>query len=131
MKIITEVKVKQIITVKSKQKIIENLSNNMKQLNKECDQLQFEWKRLEKKYKRYEQKVDERFEKEMERRKEKLAILQFQFEQIQSLPFGSEIEVGTIEALEEIKVGDLFTGLKKGKEIVIKDDVIVEIREMR
>jgi len=45
------------------------------------------------------------------------------------LPIGSELQDQEIQALIDIKVGDNWEEITKGKTIVIKDGTIIEIRE--
>lgn len=49
-------------------------------------------------------------------------------DQLNILPLGSEIIEREVEALVPIKVGDQWSSIQTNKEIVIKDDIIIEIR---
>ncbi|WP_062197831.1 YlqD family protein [Massilibacterium senegalense] len=128
MKILVEAVIKQVITEKSKQTLMDRIHAQIVQFEKECEQLQFERKRLEKQYKHYEQTVDEKFQKEINKRKQKQSLLQTQLGQIAMLSDGSEIEDGVVQSVVDVQVGDSVTKLQKQKEIVIKDGVIIEIR---
>ena len=130
MKLVTTVTVVQILTEKSKEKIANSLSARKTQLQKEIGQLQFEMKRLEKSKKFPEYRLRQYFEKEIDERKEKIKRLDFQPEQLESLPLGSELKEREMEAIVEVQEGDSWEKILAGKTIVIKDGIIEEIREV-
>ena len=90
MQIIQTVVVKRILTDKSKVKLLELYNAQKLQLQKECSQLQFELKRLEKTKSFTPGELKNHFEKEINKRKEKEKLLEFQIEQLHMLPLGSE-----------------------------------------
>ncbi len=49
--------------------------------------------------------------------------------QVQKLELGTEVIRGTLEGEVEVRVGDNLQTALRGVEIVVRDDVIVEIRE--
>ncbi len=55
--------------------------------------------------------------------------LQDQLAEIEKLEVGSEYQRGTIEGMVEVDVGDRFFEKLTGAAIIIKDGVIVEVRE--
>lgn len=130
MKLVTTVTVVQILTEKSKEKIANSLSARKTQLQKEIGQLQFEMKRLEKSKKFPEYRLRQYFEKEIDERKEKIKLLDFQLEQLEILPLGSELKEMEMEAIVEVQEGDSWEKILAGKTIVIKDGIIEEIREV-
>lgn len=130
MKLVTTVTVVQILTEKSKEKIANSLSARKTQLQKEIGQLQFEMKRLEKSKKFPEYRLRQYFEKEIDERKEKIKLLDFQLEQLEILPLGSELKEREMEAIVEVQEGDSWEKILAGKTIVIKDGIIEEIREV-
>lgn len=128
MQIIQTVVVKQILTESSKQKLSEKYQGKMLQLKKECDQLHFELKRLEKTKTFSPEALKKHFQKEIQIRKEKIKLLEFQMEQLHILPLGSEIKEKEVQALKEINVGDAWEEFLGQPCIIIKDGIIKEIR---
>lgn len=128
MKILQTVVVKQILTETSKQKLLEKYFARRLQLQKEVDQLQFELKRLEKTKKFQPSSLKNHFEKEMQMRKEKDKLLEFQIEQLHMLPIGSELKEKEVKALVDVQVGDHWDEHTGQLSIIIKDGIIEEIR---
>ncbi|AIM17681.1 MULTISPECIES: YlqD family protein [Neobacillus] len=128
MQIIQTVVVKQILTEKSKQQLFEKYNSKKLQLQKECDQLQFELKRLEKTKNFSQVSLKNQFEKEIQFRKEKIKLLEFQIEQLHILPLGSELKEREVQALVEINVGDTWDLSLGQPTIIIKDGIVEEIR---
>lgn len=128
MKILQTVAVKQILTEASKQKLLDQYMAGRLQLQKECDQLQFELKRLEKTKKFQTNSLKNQFDKEIQIRKEKEKLLEFQIEQLHMLPLGSELKEKEVQAIVELKVGDRWEERIGQPAIIIKDGIITEIR---
>jgi hypothetical protein len=128
MKILQTVVVKQILTENSKQKLLEQYFSNKMQYLKECDQLQFELKRLEKTKKFETNGLMRHFEKEMQKRKEKVKLLEFQIEQLHMLPVGSELKDKEVQAIVDINIGDKWEEQIGESTIIVKDGIIAEIR---
>ncbi|MEH7094634.1 YlqD family protein [Neobacillus vireti] len=128
MQLIQTVVVKQVITEKSKEDLYEKFHGRMLQLKKECDQLLFELKRLEKTKSFSPEALKKRFETEIQMRKEKIKLLEFQIEQLHNLPLGSEIQEREVQALVEINVGDRWNEKIEPSTIIIEDGIIKEIK---
>jgi hypothetical protein len=128
MKILQTVVVKQILTEMSKQKLLENYFARKMQYLKECDQLQFELKRLDKTKKFETNGLKKHFDKEMQLRKEKVKLLEFQIEQLHMLPLGSELKDKEVQAIVDINIGDKWEDHFAGSTIIVKDGMIAEIR---
>jgi len=124
MKILHRVTVKQMITETSKQSLIKEFSSRKKIIEQECDQLYFEYKKVEKTSKQ----LSTQFLKEIEKRREKIKLVEFQLEQVHTLPIGSEIKEKEVDAIVDISVGDNWDELMKEKTIVIKDGIVDQIR---
>ena len=124
MKILHQVAVKQILTETSKQALIEQFSNKKKLLEQECDQLYFEYKKVEKSSKQ----LATQFLKEIDKRREKVKLVEFQLQQVQILPIGSELKERDVEAIVEVNVGDDWNTLMNESTIVIKDGIVDQIR---
>jgi hypothetical protein len=100
----------------------------MLQLKKECDQLLFELKRLEKTKSFSPEALRKKFETEIQTRKEKIKLLEFQIEQLHNLPLGSEIQEREVQALVEVNVGDRWNERTEQSTIIIEDGIIKEIK---
>ncbi|WP_042356257.1 YlqD family protein [Bacillus rubiinfantis] len=128
MQLIQTVVVKQILTENSKQQLFDQYQSRKLQLQKECDQLQFELKRLERTKSFSPQTLKKHFEKEIQMRKEKVKLIEFQIEQLHILPLGSELKEKEVQALIEVNIGDSWTDAVKKPTIIIKDGIIEDIR---
>ncbi|WP_042456326.1 YlqD family protein [Neobacillus dielmonensis] len=128
MQIIQTVVVKQILTEKSKQGLLAKYQTQRLQLQKECDQLLFEFKRMEKTKTYSVDTLKKHFDKEIQVRKEKVKLLEFQMEQLHILPIGSELAEKEVQALIEVKAGDVWEAVSKEHAIIIKDGIVEEIR---
>ncbi|MBD8003995.1 YlqD family protein [Bacillus norwichensis] len=129
MKIIQTVTVKQVLTEKSREELSVKYTKSKQQLQKECDQLLFEMKKLERTKKFSASGLKAQFDKEIELRKEKIKLIDFQIEQLGMLPYGSELKDQDVQALIDIQVGDQWEDIINGKTIIVKDGIIAEIRE--
>ncbi|MEW4283755.1 YlqD family protein [Priestia koreensis] len=128
MEIIQKVTVKQILTDTSKQKLLDRFNERKSFLQQELQQLSFQLKRLEKNQKSHSVLLEQQFEKERAARIEKIKILDFQIEQLHTLPIGSELMEKEIEGLVPVHVGDVWESVQQEKSIIVKDGIIVEIR---
>lgn len=128
MKILQTVVVKQVLTDKSKQVLLEKYEANKLQLYKESEQLRFELKKLEKTKKFQQTQLTKHFDKEIQMRQEKIKLLDFQIEQLDLLPLGSELKESEVQSLVDIKEGDNWNELTAKRTIIIKDGIVDEIR---
>ncbi|WNS77151.1 YlqD family protein [Bacillus sp. DTU_2020_1000418_1_SI_GHA_SEK_038] len=128
MKIIQSVVVKQVLTENSKSELLNKYHSNKLQLQKECDQLRFEMKKQEKSKKFHAANLKKQFEKEIQMRKEKIKLLDFQIEQLHILPLGSELKEKEINAIIDIEIGDRWEDIQSGGTIIIKDGIVEDIR---
>ncbi|MDE3838494.1 hypothetical protein C0966_03710 [Bacillus methanolicus] len=129
MKILQTVVVKQVLTEKSRNELLEKYRSKKLQLQKETDQLRFELRKFEKSKKFHPENVRKHFEKEIQMRQEKIKLLDFQCEQLHMLPLGSELKESEVQALVDVNEGDRWDELLSGKTIIIKDGIVAEIRE--
>jgi hypothetical protein len=128
MKILQTVVVKQILTEKSRQNLLEQYHSRILQLKKEIEQLRFEWKKLEKSKKFQPEILKKHFEKEMNLRQEKERLLEFQISQLHMLPLESELKEKEVQALVEVNIGDAWDTIESGKAIIIRDGIVEDIR---
>lgn len=68
------------------------------------------------------------YQREISRRMDKIKIADFQLQQLETLPLGSEMKEKEMNALVDINIGDRWDELVKERTIVIKDGIVVEIR---
>lgn len=129
MKILQKVNVKQVLTEQSKDQLLKKYERNKQQLEKECDQLFFEMKKLERNRKYPSGGLKTQFDKEIDLRKERIKMIEFQIEQVEILPLGSELQDQEVSAMIDINVGDHWEEKVSGRTIVIKDGIVTEIRE--
>ncbi|MBA4536201.1 YlqD family protein [Bacillus aquiflavi] len=128
MKILQTVMVKQILTEKSKRELMNKFHSEKSQLHKESDQLYFELKKLEKAKKFQSDHLRKHFEKEIQLRKEKMKIIDFQIEQLHMLPIGSELKEKEVQGIVDVNEGDCWEEIINEKTIIIKDGIVQEIR---
>ena len=128
MQLIQTVVVKQVLTEKNKEQLNEKFHGRMLQLKKECDQLLFELKRLDKTKNFSPEALKKKFETEIQMRKEKIKLVEFQMEQLHNLPLGSELQEREVQALVEVNVGDYWDERIGQSTIIIEDGKIKEIR---
>jgi len=100
-------------------------------LEQECQQLLFEQRKLQAKKGVSSTEVENRFQVEINNRKEKMKEIDFKLEQLEILEIGSEIIEREVEALVEVSVGMQWDKIMDEKAIVIEDDVVKRIDEFR
>ncbi len=128
MKILQNVMVNQVLTESSKNKLLDQYKSKRLQLQKESEQLRFELKKLEKTRNMHPSTLKSHFEKEINHRQEKIKLLEFQMEQLEILPVGSELKEREVQSIVDVQVGANWEELMKTRTIVIKDGVVSEIR---
>ncbi|RDW19464.1 hypothetical protein CWR48_06990 [Oceanobacillus arenosus] len=128
MKIIKKVLIKQIVTEKSKEKIDRKFNEQKMRLEQECQQLLFEKRKLQNKAGVSKQEITQRFQLEINNRKEKIKLVEFKIEQLDMLEIGSEIIEKEVEALVEVTEGSHWNDIDESA-IIIKDDVVIRIDE--
>ncbi|MBM7598619.1 hypothetical protein JOC34_000976 [Virgibacillus halotolerans] len=129
MKIMRKVLIKQIVTEKSKTKLKNKFNQSQMRLEQECQQLLFEQRKLQNKTGVSKQEISQRFQQEINKRKEKINLIDFKLEQLDILEIGSEMIEKEVEALVEVEVGSHWNEMVNEKAIVIKDDVVIRIDE--
>jgi hypothetical protein len=127
MKIIQPVTVKRVLTESAKEELLQMFQARKTRWEKEINQLKFEMKKLEKGKKITSPVLKANFSNEIQMRKEKIKMVDFQIEQLNILPIGSEIKDGEVQALIDIQIGDRWDEVVP-KEIVIKDGIVEDIR---
>lgn len=126
MQVLRTVVIKQILTETLKQSLLSSYEDKKSQLEKEYEQLRFELKKAERQQKGSQRQPDSFFQKEMEKRQQKIENIVFQQSQLNILPLGSELKEKELQAVINVEIGDRWEETEKT--IVIKDGIVVEIR---
>ncbi|KUP33015.1 MULTISPECIES: YlqD family protein [Bacillus] len=127
MQIIHRVVVMQVLTERSKEKLLSTFTEKKQMLERECSQLYFQLRKHEKEQQNPD--VIEQFKKAIEKRKDNMKMIDFQITQVHTLPLGSEMKEKEIDALLTIEVGDDWHEKTAANTIVIKDGTVIEIRQ--
>jgi hypothetical protein len=126
------VSVKFILTELAKQQIISEQRRQIEQLQTELDELEVQGKQaLEQAMAQggeAAQLIRAQIEQERNNRIEQREQLIPQIQQIQQLDLGTEVQNMTVETMVDVRVGDDWSSVLRGSEIVIKDGIVVEIR---
>ncbi|QAS51020.1 YlqD family protein [Halobacillus litoralis] len=128
MQMIRTIPVKEILTASSRTQLKDKFDQRTQQLDQECRQLSFEQKKLERKPGIAKQDVERRFSKEINRRKDQLRWLEYQRQQLDTLPDGSELETDEVEALVTVEEGDHWAEVTQEQQILIKDGKVIRAR---
>ncbi|WLR43558.1 YlqD family protein [Bacillus carboniphilus] len=123
MNIIQEIIVKQVVTPKSKQTLLNRFEQEKIKLEKEIDQLRFQSKKKDQGTNR-----GLVYKKEIDKRQEKIEVVEFQIQQLAILPLNSEIIESKAKGIVDVNVGDDWNQLMNNKTIVIEDGIVKEIR---
>jgi hypothetical protein len=124
-----KVLVKQIVTEKSKAKLKTAFTETKMRLEQECQQLLFEQRKLQNKKRVPKSEVARRFQEEINSRKEKMGLIDFKLEQLDTLETGNEITEKEVEALVEVKEGTRWDKVMAEQAIIIEDDIVIRIDE--
>lgn len=126
------VAVKFILTETAKQEILNESRNQIDRLSSELDQIEQQSKfALEQAMAQggdVAQQLREQIDVEKNNRLQQREQLIQQMQQIQQLELGTEIQNMNVETTIDVKVGDDWTKVLMGAEIIIKDGIVHEIR---
>lgn len=128
MKLIQKVVIMQVLTEQSKSELIHYYTKQKRLLETEMEQLLFEEKKVTHKNRYQPERVSDYFEHELNLRQEQIKLVDFQMEQLNVLPLGSEIRERELETIVDVMVGDKWDENTLNKTIVVTDGVITEIR---
>lgn len=127
MQLIQPVQISHVLTEKSKKQLESNFNKEKLKLEQECEQLVFEQKRLERQMKESRLEVVSKFQKEIQKRMEKLHQLDFKIEQLNTVPLGSEMIEKEVDALVEVSIGSNWSKITDQMTIVIEDNIVIRI----
>ncbi len=123
--------IKTIVTEGFKRLYTQDLEDAIKRVDTIVQQLDTQIRRseLERQVSPQSRVIRQQLELERARQEATRADLSMRLREAQDLALNSEFMQGTVESLVEVKVGDnLFTKLGR-TELVVKDGIIMEIRE--
>jgi len=125
--------VQAIVTEKLKQELKAELEEAIQATQRRVEQMEFQSRRFLADLQRTDltQAMGARRQIEAERRRQEALIedLRRQVEEAERLELGNEFPRGNVEGMVEIKEGDDLFAKVGGAQIVIKDGLVVEVRE--
>ncbi|GEL75900.1 YlqD family protein [Tenuibacillus multivorans] len=127
MKIVRKTTVKQIVTDQSRDNLKSKFQQKIGQTKKELEQLQFEKKKMIYQKRFNQSKVEERFAIEENKRKQQVDWYEYQLQQLDDIPNGSEIIEGEVDEIVEVDIGDDWQTISGERSITIKDGKIIDI----
>lgn len=127
MQIIKRIQIKQVITEDSKEALRTKFEQDKNRLEIECQQLLFEKKKLKNRSGSSRQQIHEKFNQEVEQRKDKIKLIDFKLEQLELLEIGSEILEKEVDALVEVEVGSDWQEIIGKQSIVVEDNKVIRI----
>lgn len=131
MRLIRPVLVKYIVTEKKKAQMIQQFEEDLTQTKREIEQLTFQLHKALRSNEREQDKIRARYNKDIRSREEKQKNLLFQLKQMQKLEIGMEIQEGKVDTIIDLDIGDSWPNMNKVAEIIIKDGIVIDIREGR
>ncbi len=122
-----------IVTEEFKQELKDELQQAAEEAQRRSDQMELQGRRLLADLQRTDltQAMSARRQLEAERRRADAVKqdIQRQIEETEALVIGSEFHRGTIESVVDLGEGDDLVKKLAGSQIVVKDGIIIEIRE--
>lgn len=133
MQLRRQVTLKVIVTDKFKEETIKELEETIEQVEQGRNQIEFRSRILLSDLQRQDLNQAAEFRRRVEAEKQRMedakTHLSEQLEEIRAAEVGTELERGNLEGFVDIQVGDNLQARLSQAEIVLKDDVVVEIRE--
>jgi hypothetical protein len=126
------VKVKIIMTTKTRNDFEKEFLGEIQQIRMELEQLEFQSKKLivEAKRKNLDSKqMHIKIKHEQDKRLARLEQMEIRVKEILKVPDGAELGYSTVDSFVEVKIGDRWDSLVESTEIILKDGIVVEIRE--
>jgi len=125
--------VQAIVTEKLKEELKAELEEGAETTQRRIDQMDFQSRRFLADLQRTDltQAMSARRQIEAERRRQEAIVedLRKQIEEAEKLELGTEFPRGTVEGTVEISEGDDLFKKLGGSQIVVKDGIVVEVRE--
>ena len=122
-----------IVTEQLKKQLKEELQNNIDEIDQRIQQIDFRTQpyitELQRSNIQQAMAVRGQVEQEKERQRSVREALLERMKQVEELEVDEEVIRGTLESQVEVEEGDNLAEVLGGREIVTKDDVVVEIRQ--
>ncbi|MBI3912125.1 MAG: 16S rRNA processing protein RimM [Armatimonadetes bacterium] len=129
-----EVLVKAIVTEKLKNDLKQGVENALKELAATQEEIERQYRRLMLELQRTDlnraMAVRQQIDAERRRQEEARRELEERLKEYDQLEMDTEIPLATYEGLVEIQPGDNLMEKMRGAEILLKDDIIQEFREL-
>ena len=119
------------MTPNTRQQIEKDYMSELKQIRLELEQLEFQCKKLLADAKRKNldtQQIAHKINQERKKRRERLEQLEIKIKEILKVPDGTELLYGNAESYVTVEIGDRWESKIESPEIILKDGIIVEIR---
>ncbi|MDQ7857487.1 MAG: YlqD family protein [Armatimonadota bacterium] len=131
MTVVRPVVIKAIVTEAFKKQYISDLEETVRRLDAVVQQIDVQIRRAELERQLTPQMRAFRQQLEVERSRQEAARLELQarIKEAEGLELNSEFSQGTIESLVQLNVGDNFLTRLGRAEVVVKDGIVIEIRE--
>jgi hypothetical protein len=131
MTVVRPLVVKAIVTESFKKQYLSEIEDTVKRLDAVITQIDTQIRRAELERQITPQSRAFRQQLEVERSRQEAARMELQarMKEAEGLEINSEFSQGTIESLVELSVGDNFFTRLARAEVVIKDGIVIEIRE--
>jgi predicted TIM-barrel fold metal-dependent hydrolase len=129
--VVRPVVIKAIVTEGFKQQYLSELEDTVKRLDAVITQIDMQIRRAELERQVTPQVRAFRQQLEVERSRQEAARMELQarIKEAEALELHSEFSQGTMESLVELGVGDNFFSRLARTEVIIKDGIVIEIRE--
>jgi len=122
-----------IVTEQLKEQLKEELQSNIDEIDERIQQIDFRTQpyisELQKSNIQQAMAVRQQVNQEKEKQRSVREALLGRMKQVEELELGEEVIRGTLESQVEVEEGDNLAEVLGGREIVTKDDVVVEIRQ--
>ncbi len=129
--VVRPVVVKAIVTEMFKKQYLSELDDTVKRLDSVINQIDTQIRRTELERQIAPQARAIRQQLEVERSRQEAARMELaaRIKEAEALELQSEFSQGTIESLVELNVGDNFFTRLARSEVIVKDGIVIEIRE--
>ncbi|MBM3215744.1 hypothetical protein FJZ36_12605 [Candidatus Poribacteria bacterium] len=124
--------VKQVVTDAFKQKTLREIQATLEQIDRNLAQMEFQGRRMVAEIERQAPpqalQIREELRKERQRQEQMHEELRAKRAQVEALEVDSMFIAGTYEAPVQLDVGENFGAKMRQLEVIVKDDIVVEIR---
>ncbi|GIX07116.1 MAG: hypothetical protein KatS3mg115_1519 [Candidatus Poribacteria bacterium] len=125
--------VRQVVTETFKQRTLQEIDESLRQIGESLERLEFQARRLvaevERERPAQAAQLRERLQEERRRQEAVRRELLAKREEVLRLELDSLYTVGTYDTPVQLEVGDRFSEKMRRAEVLVRDDVVVAIRE--